>query len=73
MSLKTKIKTQLRNIVKEILKEDAPIVVETTTEPIDSDLYQKEGETQAEYNERIPVAVQPVQPGAKYSYLGKEL
>ena len=33
----------------------------------------KDGETQQEYNERVPVGVQPVLDGPKYSYLGEEL
>lgn len=33
----------------------------------------KEEETQQEYNERVPVAVQPVLEGPTLSYLGKPL
>lgn len=34
------------------------------------DEQRKEGETQAEYNERVPVAVQPVLPPVEHTYLG---
>lgn len=33
----------------------------------------QEGETQQEYNERVPVAVQPVLEGPTLSYLGEPL
>ena len=39
----------------------------------DSSLDRQEKETQAEYNERVPVAVQPVQPAPTTSYLGQPL
>lgn len=39
----------------------------------DKSLDRKKGETQAEYNERVPVAIQPVQPGPTTSYLGNKL
>lgn len=39
----------------------------------DTSVDRKKGETQAEYNERIPVALQPVQPSPKTSYLGGKL
>lgn len=39
----------------------------------DKTLLRRKGETQQEYNERIPVAVQPVQPAPAKSYLGKDL
>ena len=35
--------------------------------------HRKKGETVAEYNERVPVALQPVQPGPTHSYLGNKL
>jgi hypothetical protein len=35
--------------------------------------HRKKNETQAEYNERVPVALQPVQPGPTHSYLGDKL
>jgi hypothetical protein len=35
--------------------------------------FRQEGESQQEYNERVPVAVQPVQPAPTTSYLGNEL
>lgn len=37
------------------------------------ELLRKKGESQQEYNERIPVAIQPVQPGPTHNYLGEEL
>ena len=40
---------------------------------LDNSPFRKKGETQAEYNLRIPVALQPVQPGPTESYLGKKL
>jgi len=39
----------------------------------DTTLDRQEDETQAEYNERINPAVQPVQPGPSTSYLGQPL
>jgi hypothetical protein len=39
----------------------------------DKTLQRKEGESQQEYNERIPVAIQPVQPAPTHSYLGEWL
>lgn len=37
------------------------------------DINRKEGETAQEYNERVPVALQPVLEGPKLSYLGNKL
>lgn len=39
----------------------------------DKTVQRKKSETQQEYNERIPVAVQPVQPAPTKSYLGEDL
>jgi len=39
----------------------------------DPSLQRQEGETQQEYNERVPVALQPVQPNPTKSYLGNDL
>jgi hypothetical protein len=36
-------------------------------------LDRKKGETQAEYNERVPIGNQPVQPAPTTSYLGEKL
>lgn len=36
-------------------------------------LYRQKGESQQAYNERIPVALQPVQPMSEYNYLGKKV
>ena len=63
---------------------DAPELIEasnneennpTVTKKVkrDKSLDRKKGETQAEYNERVPVAIQPVQPGPTTSYLGNPL
>lgn len=46
-----------------------PIV--TGKDHSDKKLQRKEGESQAEYNERIPVAIQPVQPQPTHNYLGE--
>lgn len=48
-----------------------PIVSEKVKR--DKTVDRQEGETQAEYNERVPVAQQPVQPAPTHSYLGAEL
>jgi hypothetical protein len=39
----------------------------------DKTLARQKGESQQEYNERVPVAIQPVQPTPTVSYLGKKL
>jgi hypothetical protein len=39
----------------------------------EDEIQRKDGETVQEYNERIPVAVQPVQPGPTHNYLGQPL
>lgn len=58
-------------------KEDTtPVVDEAVTEVAEvvvEDVFRKEGETQQEYNERVPVAVQPVLEGPTTSYLGQPL
>lgn len=38
----------------------------------DHSLQRQKGETQAAYNERIPVAIQPVQPAVAFDYLGRK-
>lgn len=48
-----------------------PIV--TGEDHSDKSLQRQDGETQQEYNERIPVALQPVQPLPTHNYLGQEL
>jgi hypothetical protein len=35
--------------------------------------HRKKGESVAEYNQRVPIGSQAVQPGPTLSYLGKEL
>jgi hypothetical protein len=63
---------------------DAPELIEASNDeannPVvqgkdhsDKTLQRKDGETQQEYNERIPVAVQPVQPGPTHTYLGEKI
>lgn len=39
----------------------------------DTSVDRQKDETQAEYNERVPVAVQPVQPAPKYNYRGQKM
>lgn len=39
----------------------------------DKSLQRKKGESQQKYNERVPVAIQPVQPGPTHNYLGQPL
>lgn len=55
--------------VSEIVDETVVVSEEQEAD----DVFRKEGETQAEYNERVPVAVQPVLPGPTTSYLGEPL
>lgn len=52
----------------EFVKEKERIEKEISTNP-----FRQKGETVAEYNERIPIGIQPVQPGPTHSYLGKKL
>lgn len=62
--------------MKDILKEDVVDVPEKEpkkTKKFVNEFDQRKDESQAEYNQRVPVAVQPVRPAPKYSYLGKEL
>lgn len=40
---------------------------------VDETLLRGKKETQAQYNERVPVAIQPVQPGPTHNYLGQPL
>lgn len=55
--------------------QTTPVVEEVVTEVAVEveDVFRKEGETQAEYNERVPVGVQPVLPAPSTSYLGEPL
>ena len=39
----------------------------------DTSFDRKKGESQLEYNERVPVALQPVQPAPTHNYLGQPL
>lgn len=39
----------------------------------DKDFSRKKGETVQAYNERVPVAIQPVQPMGTVDYLGREI
>lgn len=39
----------------------------------DKTLLRKKGESTQEYNERVPVAIQPVQPGPTHNYLGEPI
>lgn len=48
-----------------------PVKIQVKDSP--DSLYRQEDESQQEYNERIPVAVQPVQPQPTHNYLGEEL
>lgn len=48
-------------------------VVDNVADVEHSDYHKREDETQAEYNERVPVGLQPVLPGPTLSYLGNEL
>lgn len=50
------------------INEQKRIQHELNTHPL-----RKDGETQHQYNTRIPVALQPDQPSATHSYLGKKL
>lgn len=52
----------------ELIAGDGPTEGLSVEEP-----HRKEDETQQEYNERVPVAVQPVLEGPTLSYLGKPL
>jgi hypothetical protein len=52
---------------------EAPVVVEGVADVEHSDYFQREDETQAQYNERVPVGLQPVKAAITHSYLGKEL
>lgn len=63
----------MSDVIKDVAEAVSPEELATTTNPIDPDLYQLDGETQAEYNERVPVAVQPVAPAPTESYLGQPL
>ncbi|NBU34691.1 hypothetical protein EBZ38_13350 [bacterium] len=73
MKLLDKIKTRKKHMAKE---DTTPVVDEAVTEVAEvvvEDVFRKEGETQQEYNERVPVAVQPVLEGPTTSYLGQPL
>lgn len=52
---------------------DEAVAAHDEQETVVEDVFRKEGETQAEYNERVPVGIQPVLPAPSTSYLGKEL
>lgn len=63
---------------------DAPALIEASNDeannPVvqgkdhsDKTLQRKDGESQQEYNERVPVAIQPVQPAPTHNYLGEKL
>lgn len=58
--------------------DEQVISTDTVDEPITTGTFvenpfQKEGETTQEYNERVPVAVQPVAEAPTTSYLGEPL
>ena len=53
--------------------DEAKQPVVKTEVPIDESLFRQKGESHQAYNERVPVAIQPVQPMPTKSYLGKDL
>ena len=58
---------------KRITMSEVEVVTVEPTVVEEVSLDRLESETQAEYNERVPVAVQPVQPSPTTSYLGAAL
>ena len=54
-------------------EQAVPIEVTEVVETPVEDVFRREDETQAEYNERISPAVQPVVESPKVSYLGEPL
>lgn len=61
----------LDRIIESNDEANNPVV--TGASNIDKELLRNKGESQAAYNERVPVAVQPVQPGPTHNYLGEKL
>ena len=52
-----------------VFKKKKPVQEE---KPEKNDLERREGESAQEYNERVPVAFQPLTPGPTKNYLGED-